>query len=149
MRKILEEYIEKYRIVGGASQPGSGAYGAFKAWCPVMDRYLNIMAFDGRLEPGIPEDHPARAWEHVSVSALFTPTWNEMCWVKDAFWEDEEFVLQFHPPKSEYVNVHGRCLHLWRPIPGRIEMSKLLSRDDSDPAFFFLWDLPRPPKVAV
>ena len=65
-------------------------------------------------------------WEHVSVSPLdidVLPSWNDMCFVKDMFWEDEEEVLQIHPKKSEYVNVMPNCLHLLRPkgfeFPGR------------------------------
>jgi hypothetical protein len=23
--------------------------------------------------------------------------------------------LQFHPAKSEYVNLHNHCLHIWQP----------------------------------
>jgi len=73
-------------------------------------RCLNILAVDG-LETG---------WGHVSVSlADFPnkcPTWNEMCWVKELFWNKNECVVQFHPPESEYVNKHEGCLHLWRPI---------------------------------
>lgn len=58
-------------------------------------------------------------WEHVSVhiedrKGQRTPTWNEMCQVKDLFWEPEECVVQFHPPKSEYVNNHPNVLHLWK-----------------------------------
>lgn len=56
-------------------------------------------------------------WEHVSVSTAYRcPTWAEMCWVKDACFDDEEVVMQLHPAKSEYVNFHPYCLHLWRPI---------------------------------
>lgn len=56
-------------------------------------------------------------WEHVSVSyPNRTPTWDEMCRVKDIFWNEEECVVQYHPPKSEYVNFHPYCLHLWRRI---------------------------------
>ncbi|MGN1303754.1 MAG: hypothetical protein ACI4YB_01835 [Oscillospiraceae bacterium] len=56
-------------------------------------------------------------WEHVSVSfPNRTPTWDEMCRVKDIFWNDDECVVQYHPPKSEYVNFHPYCLHLWRKI---------------------------------
>lgn len=55
-------------------------------------------------------------WEHVSVSLPNRcPTWDEMCFVKDAFWNLDECVTQFHPPRSEYVNMHPFCLHLWRP----------------------------------
>lgn len=64
-------------------------------------------------------------WEHASVSVLSfaikdrgkgnrCPTWDEMCIVKDMFWDEEDCVIQFHPPKSEYVNVHPHVLHLWR-----------------------------------
>jgi len=54
-------------------------------------------------------------WEHVSVSCEDrTPTWDEMCMVKDAFWSEEEAVVQMHPPRSQYVNLHPYCLHLWR-----------------------------------
>lgn len=56
-------------------------------------------------------------WEHVSVSLRARcPTWDEMCFIKDVFWDDEETVVQFHPPKSEYVNHHKFCLHLWKQI---------------------------------
>ncbi len=61
-------------------------------------------------------DPAAEGWEHVSVSVgkRRPPNWREMCFVKDLFWDDEETVVQFHPPKSEYVNNHLTCLHLWR-----------------------------------
>lgn len=56
-------------------------------------------------------------WEHVSVSLPDRcPTWDEMCAIKDLFWDPEDCVVQFHPPRSEYVNCHPYCLHLWRPI---------------------------------
>ena len=42
------------------------------------------------------------------------PTWGEMCQVKELFWRDDETVVQFHPAKSEYVNDHSYCLHLWK-----------------------------------
>jgi hypothetical protein len=58
-------------------------------------------------------------WEHVSVSReRRIPNWEEMCFGKRLFWDDDECVVQFHPPKSDYVNCHPRCLHLWRPVGG-------------------------------
>lgn len=55
-------------------------------------------------------------WEHVSVSTTVRcPTWEEMVWIKGLFFDDEETVVQYHPPKSQYVNHHPYCLHLWRP----------------------------------
>lgn len=38
-----------------------------------------------------------------------------MCFIKDLFWGEEEVVMQLHPAKSQYVNQHDYCLHLWRP----------------------------------
>lgn len=58
-------------------------------------------------------------YEHVSVSPrkkFNMPTWNDMCMLKDMFFEDDEEVYQIHPKKSEYVNVVENCLHLWKPI---------------------------------
>jgi len=55
-------------------------------------------------------------WEHVSVSfQRRTPTWEEMCIVKDLFWDGDDCVVQYHPPESAYVNNHPYCLHLWKP----------------------------------
>lgn len=62
-------------------------------------------------------------WDHVSVSLPNRcPNWEEMCFVKDLFWDDEETVLQFHPKKSEYVNRCATCLHLWKPHSVEIEL---------------------------
>lgn len=58
-------------------------------------------------------------WEHVSICPYkrsYTPTWDEMCSLKDMFFHDNEVVVQFHPAKSEYVNNMPNCLHLWRPL---------------------------------
>lgn len=58
-------------------------------------------------------------FEHASVSlAHRCPTWDEMCKVKDLIWNEEDTVVQFHPPKSEYINNMPFCLHLWRWIKG-------------------------------
>ena len=58
-------------------------------------------------------------WEHVSVELMARrlPTWEEMCEIKDIFWEEEEEVIQLHPKASEYVNI-TEALHLWRPVDG-------------------------------
>lgn len=58
-------------------------------------------------------------WEHVSVSPKHKfniPSWEDMCRLKDVFFDDEEEVYQIHPPKSHYVNMVNNCLHLWRPL---------------------------------
>jgi hypothetical protein len=56
-------------------------------------------------------------WEHVSVSGKKrNPNWDEMCKIKDLFWDLEETVIQFHPKKTSYVNLHPFCLHLWKNV---------------------------------
>ena len=50
------------------------------------------------------------------------PNWLEMCFAKGLFWEDEEAVMQLHPPKSDYVNCHPYCLHLWKPLETAIPL---------------------------
>lgn len=58
-------------------------------------------------------------WDHVSVSfADRCPTWDEMCRVKDVFFSEDECCVEYHPAKSEYVNQHPYCLHIWRPQAG-------------------------------
>ena len=63
-------------------------------------------------------------WEHVSVCPFngSMPTWDDMCFIKDMFWNEEDCVIQYHPPKSEYVNNMPNCLHLWKPIKETIPM---------------------------
>lgn len=59
-------------------------------------------------------------WEHVSVSTpARCPTWPEMHLIKTLFWDDDDTVMQLHPPASEYVNNHPFCLHLWSPTNGQ------------------------------
>ncbi len=54
-----------------------------------------------------------RFWVHISVSrASRCPTHEEMCEVKQAFLGDR-YAYAVYPPKSEYVNIHAFCLHLW------------------------------------
>lgn len=95
---------EKYRLITGpiGSKPNSGNNGFF-VFKKNQTQY-RAQASDGG------------GWEHVSVSLdrKRCPDWEEMCMVKDLFWDEEDCVVQFHPPKSEYVSFHPYCLHLWR-----------------------------------
>ncbi len=112
MRKHPIEKMEMGRIRTGEWASDVGAqHGAFVLFGPCSTK-LKIIASEG--DPDIP-------WEHVSVSTPHrNPNWQEMCWVKDAFWNADEMVVQFHPPQSEYVNNHDYCLHLWKPWDGHI-----------------------------
>ncbi|GAX06827.1 hypothetical protein IWT25_02174 [Secundilactobacillus pentosiphilus] len=55
-------------------------------------------------------------WDHVSISnPTRTPNWDVMCRIKDIFFDPDEVVMQLHPAKDNYVNIHEHCLHLWKP----------------------------------
>lgn len=116
----LSPLLEGFRIRFGyfASNPGD-PFGAFEVIGPLGAK-LRVIVSDGKhkVEDG---------WEHVSVSLSDrVPTWSEMCFIKILFWEPEDCVVQFHPPKSAEINVHPNVLHLWRstkhkfPLPPRI-----------------------------
>jgi hypothetical protein len=102
------------------SRPGD-RFGAFCLMGPAGAE-LKILAAPGGDLPG-----ELGAWEHVSVStAKRAPNWREMCWVKDLFFDEEECVIQFHPPRSRYINCHPHCLHLWRPIDDHVRVPPAL-----------------------
>lgn len=101
---------EEYRITDGifGSSPEDGCNGCFRI-PGVGNKYYNVICSDGM------------GWEHVSVTVFLgnqrvTATWDEMCMIKDLFWDEEDCVVQYHPPKSEYVDNNPNCLHMWRPV---------------------------------
>lgn len=98
-------FPEKFRIRSGQMASAPGGSGAFSFQLgPTRERAVAIASSEG-------------GWEHVSVSLPNRcPTWAEMCFVKRMFWSDEDCVVQYHPPKLEYVDCHPHCLHLWRPL---------------------------------
>jgi hypothetical protein len=103
---------EKFRIRAGriGSDASFGNSGAFEVKLR-HGQTVYVIASDGA------------GWEHVSVSRKDRcPTWDEMSQVKALFWGDEDCVVQYHPPRSEYVNNHPYCLHLWRPIGADLPM---------------------------
>lgn len=84
-------------------------------------------------------------WDHVSIAPFkrhYTPSWDEMCKLKDMFFYPEETVIQYHPAQSQYVNQLGNCLHLRKPqrigipLPPTIlvGMQKRMSRSEFDKA---------------
>lgn len=64
-------------------------------------------------------------WEHLSISLINvdrTPTWSEMCYFKDFFFNEDECLVQYHPAKKDCVNIHPYVLHMWRPLGENIKM---------------------------
>ena len=103
----MNKSLEHCRITKGrfASSAKDGFNGFFVV--QVNSEQLGVVASDGH------------GWQHVSVSKVNqprkVPNYDHMCAIKELFWGPDEWVVQFHPPKSEHVNNHPGCLHLWRP----------------------------------
>lgn len=126
--RINDQYAKALRgeptghfIIKGPPHAGS-AYG----------RFLELIASSGIIPEGeerrlISFVESLEGWEHVSVSigggkdskTAQPPSWEEMCFVKDLFWLPEEWVVQYHPAKSDHINNHPGVLHLWRPVDGK------------------------------
>jgi hypothetical protein len=91
--------------LGRAQEPGMN-YGFF-----IISRLSGILRI---ISSG---SNNGTSWEHVSVSlSNRSPTWDEMCYVKNLFWKEEENVIQFHPKRSKYKNQFPYVLHLWKKI---------------------------------
>jgi hypothetical protein len=109
--------IEQYRVTTGpmASDPTFGNNGVFIIASPRGNNLICI-ASDGGY------------WDHVSVEAELPmkglkqrcPYWDEMCFIKDLFWAEDECALQYHPKKKDYKNLHRFVLHIWKPRRGSI-----------------------------
>jgi len=93
------------------------ADGMYQIPHPSIDGYLYLIIFS-----------TGEGWEHLSVSMRKIvsttrrtfrqvercPTWPEMCFLKNFFWEPSEAVVQFHPAMADYVNNHNWVLHIWK-----------------------------------
>lgn len=105
MRNTPNVKAERHRILRGelGSSQADGNNGGFLIQRKGFPDLLVIVS-DGE------------GWDHVSVSTQTrTPTWEEMCLVKELFFREDEWVIQYHPPTTENINNHRYCLHLWRP----------------------------------
>lgn len=105
------KFPEKYRTRNRLFQTNVGEDGAF-----IIPHYkvANYFFFCIASKGG--------GWDHVSVSIKSDvrkvdrcPTWEEMCFLKDLFFDKDKVVMQLHPAENDYVNNHPHCLHLWRP----------------------------------
>ena len=74
-------------------------------------------------------DSNTQPYEHASFSIMknypkekqLTPSWEDMCYLKDLIWNKDEQAIQIHPKESEYL--HGvaglnNVLHLWAAKDG-------------------------------
>jgi len=107
MKKRVPISLEKYRLKTGpwGSRRADGLNGYFEIPYKKNKKIrLRVLISDGE------------GWDHVSVSLeQRCPTWEEMSWIKDLFFDPEEVAMQLHPRHSQYVNFQPFTLHIWRP----------------------------------
>jgi hypothetical protein len=103
-------HLDRFRIVVGKMRSPLGEdYGSF-AIPNALGQTLVVIASNADPMHNV-------HWEHVSVSLRNRcPNWPEMSLIKALFWNDDETVVQYHPPRAEYVSYHPHCLHLWLPV---------------------------------
>lgn len=112
---------EKYRLTNHPQLGSDSSYGC-NGFFIIPHPNISLYYIQCQVSDGM-------GWQHVSVSLVKDiglgnkrkfrmvercPTWEEMCFLKNLFWDEDETVVQYHPAKSEYVNCHPYCLHLWR-----------------------------------
>lgn len=99
-------YLDKYRLQLSElyGDMGDKHNGAFRI--KIKDKWFIVIASNGG------------GWEHVSVSpekSKQIPRWEEMCKIKEMFFENDETVIQYIMAKKDNINFKENCLHLWRP----------------------------------
>ena len=83
-------------------------------------RYLhNFLPMSVILSSGVELD--GKQWLHFSVArADRIPTWDELVKAKEQFLGPESRALQVIAPRSEWVNIHPFCLHLFVCLEGDV-----------------------------
>lgn len=66
------------------------------------------------------EPHDGELWHHVSMARREdVPTWDELVRAKELILGPEAWAYQVVAPRSKWINIYDRVLHLWSPADGR------------------------------
>ena len=97
--KIFEEIRNDKRFTGKERSEDGG-----RGWVTIKGQTFFVVYSNGG------------GWDHVSVSHRNRcPYWEEMCAIKDVFFEPDEACVEYHPARKDYINLHPYCLHIWKP----------------------------------
>ena len=116
MKNLTDNTPNKWRNCGSFvvqmyGNIGDDTCGVFSVPSPVDQQEMHVIASSGE------------GWDHVSVSRRNRcPNWQELEFVKRAFFRDDECAMQLHVPTASHINAHPYCLHLWRPQDVAIPM---------------------------
>jgi hypothetical protein len=105
MRTLSHLNAFRLNLQGQLGDDGNGAF-VLPNGNPNSKLFLRVIASNGE------------GWDHVSVSTKTRcPTWAEMAYVRELFFEPHEIAVQFGLSREgpvPYINNHPFCLHWWR-----------------------------------
>jgi hypothetical protein len=108
LRTDVQEGAAMIALLDVAPGPGWTELRSPSLWSRIFRRR------DGFLVIVSNEPHDGASWRHVSCSyPRRLPSWEDVRTVKRVFIGEDEDAMHRVPPKSEHVNVHDYCLHLW------------------------------------
>lgn len=61
-----------------------------------------------------------KTWLHASISGRKLPTYEDLSMLKRVWIGDDVTAYQVFPPRSQHVNIHENCLHLWCCLDGDV-----------------------------
>jgi len=94
------------------------SHGGFMSWIEIerrsdgsawANKSLGLIVIES-----VNKEQDGKLWKHVSLSRRSRlPSYEDMKLVKDKFIGEDKLAIQIFVPKSEHVNIHEYCLHLW------------------------------------
>lgn len=85
----------------------------------VFDRPKTARAPKARVMLSVDEIECGQQWLHLSVSHPHkNPSWHTIKEVKELFMPKDKYAIQMIAPKSEHINIHEHCFHLWMRLDG-------------------------------
>ena len=93
-------------------------------WCEFDAPFPGMVRFQNRTERlavllSVGEYEDTRRWLHFSMtSGVAVPSWDQLVRAKEAILGSESKAIQVIAPRSEWVNIHGKCLHLFLCLDG-------------------------------
>lgn len=80
---------------------------------------VHYSRYDVSLIISVAKEKDGRLWCHLSVALPYsTPSYKMLCDLKEEFLGPDRKAIQVFAPKSEHINIHPNCLHLWCCLEG-------------------------------
>lgn len=100
--------------------PNPGGIWSVESFGEFGRKYVHNLTFQSVIL-SVSEEADGRVWAHLSTAfPSRLPTWGDLRKAKDLFLGEEARAIQVLPPKSEWVNIHPYCLHLFVCLDGDV-----------------------------